>query len=99
MMRQKTYVNSFISEAKRAISKDPLLTADLYEQITSDMATSIGVNEAVYLASLLPSVHFSLDDIQAVEGTIRQGKRYEEFYVNEDKLTELILDTFYEEVQ
>lgn len=99
MMRQKTYVNSFISEAKRAISKDPLLTADLYEQITSDMATSIGVNEAMYLASLLPSVHFSLDDIQAVEGTIRQGKRYEEFYVDEDKLTELILDTFYEEVQ
>lgn len=99
MMRQKTYVNSFISEAKRAISKDPLLTADLYQQLTSDMATSIGVNEAVYLASLLPSVHFSLEDIHAVEGTVRQGARYEEFYVDEEKLMDLILDTFYEEVQ
>lgn len=99
MMRQKTYVNAFISEARRAISKDPLLTADLYQKLTSDMATSIGVNEAVYLASLLPSIHFSLDDIRTVEGTIRQGTRYEEFYVDEDKLLDLILDTFYEEVQ
>lgn len=99
MMRQKTYVNGFISEAKSAISKDPLLTADLYQQLTSDMATSIGVNEAVYLASLLPSIHFSLEDIQTIEGTIKQGKRYEEFYVDEEKLMDLILDTFYEEVQ
>lgn len=98
MSRQKTYATAFISEARRAISKDPLLTADLYQELTADMVTSLGVNEAVYLASLLPSIRFSAEDIVTVEGTVKQGARYEEFYVDEEKLMDLILDTFYDEV-
>ena len=99
MNRQKTYANAFIQEASAAIRKDPLLVADLYQELTSDMATSIGVNEAVYLASLLPSIQFDMEDIQMVEGKIRQGARYEEFYADEEKLMDLILETFYQEVQ
>lgn len=99
MNRQKTYASAFIQEASAAIRKDPLLVADLYQELTSDMATSIGVNEAVYLASLLPSIQFDMEDIQMVEGKIRQGARYEEFYADEEKLMDLILETFYQEVQ
>jgi LCP family protein required for cell wall assembly len=99
MQRQKAYASAFISEAKKEISRNPFLAADLYKDLTDDMVTSLGAKEAVYLMSLLPSVSFSLDQIQAIAGTVKQGSRYEEFYVDEDQLRNLILDVFYEEVE
>ena len=74
------------------------LAVQLYQEITADMVTSIGMDEAVYLASMLPQLKFSVNDIQTVQGTIRQGKKYEEFYADEEALQELILNTFYREV-
>ena len=98
MERQKDYAVSFISAAKRALTKDPTLAVQLYREITADMVTSIGVDEAVYLASMLPQLSFNLDDIQTVQGTIKQGRKYEEYYADEEALQTLILDTFYTEV-
>ena len=98
MERQKGYAVSFIQSAKQALKQDPTLAVQLYQETTSDMVTSIGGDEAVYLISLLPQLQFSADDIQTIQGTTRQGKVYEEFYVDEDALKELILDTFYVEI-
>ena len=47
---------------------------------------------------LLLSMRFSLDDIQMIEGEVKEGTVYEEFYADEDKLMNLILDIFYYEV-
>ena len=97
MERQKGYAVSFIQSAKQALKKNPTLAATLYQDITADMVTNIELDEAVYLASMLPQLQFSAEDIQTVQGTIRQGKKYEEYYADEDALQELILNTFYTE--
>ena len=99
MERQKGYAVSFIQSAKQALKKNPTLAATLYQDITADMVTNIGLDEAVYLASMLPQMRFSAEDIQTVQGTIRQGKKYEEYYADEDALQELILNTFYTEAE
>ena len=99
MERQKGYAVSFIQSAKQALKKNPTLAAALYQDITADMVTNIGLDEAVYLASMLPQMQFSAEDIQTVQGTIRQGKKYEEYYADEDALQELILNTFYTEAE
>lgn len=99
MERQKGYAVSFIQSAKQALKKNPTLAATLYQDITADMVTNIGLDEAVYLASMLPQMRFSAEDIQTVQGTIRQGKKYEEYYADEDALQALILDTFYTEAE
>lgn len=99
MERQKGYAVSFIQSAKQALKKNPTLAATLYQEITADMVTNIGLDEAVYLASMLPQMRFSAEDIQTVQGTIRQGKKYEEYYADEDALQALILDTFYTEAE
>ncbi len=98
MQRQKIYAAAFIGAAKNAVLENPLLVSDMYKELSGDMVTSIGVDEAVYLASLLPSMRFSLDDIQMIEGEVKEGTVYEEFYADEDKLMNLILDIFYYEV-
>ena len=79
MERQKIYVLSFVQEAKKALIRNPMLAAELYQNLTEDMITSIGLDEAVYLASLLPQMTFSANDIQTLKGEIKQSGIYEEF--------------------
>lgn len=98
MERQRVYALSFVEEAKKALLKRPALAAELYQSLTADMVTSIGLDEAVYLASQLPQISFQAQDIQSLSGTIKQGSKYEEFYVDEEALLDTIFDTFYTEV-
>lgn len=99
MERQKQYAISFIGAAKTALRRNPMMAADLYQALTADMVTSIGIDEAVYLASLLPGIRFGADDIQTLAGTVKQADLYEEFYIDEEALLETIFDTFYVEVK
>lgn len=98
MERQKLYVLSFIDEAKKALKRHPALAADLYKGLTADMVTSIGLDEAVYLASLFTDISFGVDDISMLAGETRQGAVYEEFYLDEDALLDTLFNTFYIEV-
>lgn len=98
MERQKIYALSFVEEAKNVLRKKPTLAAELYQNLTRDMVTSISLNEAVYLASMLPEIKFSGEDIQMLSGKLKQGNAYEEFYVDEDALLDTIFDVFYTEV-
>lgn len=99
MARQKQYALAFVGEAKKALKKNPTLAAGLYQDLTADMVTSIGLDEAVYLASLVPGLSFQEGDILMLAGDTRQGAVYEEFYVDEDALLDVIFDTFYTEVR
>ncbi len=99
MERQKQYAIAFVNEAKQAIKKDLTLPFNLYQNLTEDMVTSIGVDEAVYLASLLPGIRFDLEDIQMLAGETKQGSVYEEFYVDEEALLDTVLQVFYTEVK
>lgn len=99
MGRQKQYALSFVSAAKNALKQDIKLPITLYQQLTADMSTSIKMDEAVYLASLLPDISFDEGQIAMLEGTTKQADPYEEFYVDEEALKDLIIETFYTEVE
>lgn len=99
MSRQRQYLLSFVSAAFQAVKKNPALVANMYKELDGQMITSIGVNEATYLASEMIDMGFSSDNICQVEGKTVQGSIYEEFHVDEDKLTQLVIDIFYDEVE
>lgn len=99
MERQKQYALSFVREAKKALSKNPMLAAELYQNLTADMNTSVELDQAVYLASLVPGLSFQADSIQMVAGTTKKGAVYDEFYVDEEALQQTVLNLFYAEVK
>lgn len=99
MARQKQYALSFVNAAKSVVKEDIKLPVTLYQQLTADMSTSIKMDEIVYLASLLPEIKFDADNIMMLEGTTKQAEPYEEFYVDEEALKDLIIETFYAEVE
>lgn len=99
LARQKQYLNSFIGEAKAAAKKDISVAIDLYKAISPQMVTDITVDEVAYLAPLLTDYRFDSDSFYMPEGETVMGEQFEEFYVDEDALYELILEVFYEEVE
>lgn len=97
--RQKQYLSAFIGSAKQAVKKDLSVALNLYGAISSQMVTDVSLDEVAYLAPILVDYQFSSDGFHMLEGETVMGEQFEEFYIDEDALYELILDVFYEEVK
>ena len=97
--RQKQYLNGFIGAAKGAIKKNPTSAVNLYQSVSGQMVTNVSIDEVAYLAPLLAEYQFKSDSFYMPEGETVMGDQFEEFYVDEDALYEMILDVFYEEVK
>lgn len=98
LSRQKQYLEAFIGAAKKAVKEDVSAAADIYQAVVPMMVTDVTIDEAVYLASIFKEYHFDAECFHMVEGETVQGEKFEEFYVDEDALYELVIDIFYEEV-
>ena len=93
--RQKQYATALISQLKTTLKQDFTKALSLYEVSSKYICTDIDVDYALFLASLLPKVDFSSADIIALEGENKYGGAHDEFYVDGDKLKQLVIDTFY----
>lgn len=96
--RQKQYLSAYAKTALEAMKTDITLPVTLYNTISKYMVTDITVDEVSYLATQAAGYHFDSDNIHTLTGINKIGGKYEEFYVDEKALYELILKVFYEEV-
>lgn len=99
LARQKQYLKAFVGAAKQAAKKDITVAVELYQAISAQMVTDITLNEAAYLAPILVDYSFDEEGFYMLKGQTVMGDEFEEFYVDEDALYEMILDVFYEEVK
>ena len=99
LARQKQYLNAFIAQAKSAAKQDISVVMNLYQAIAPMMTTDITMNEVAYLAPILLDYTFDSENFLMLKGETVMGKQFEEFYVDEDALYEMILEVFYEEVE
>lgn len=97
LARQKQYLQAFAAQVKTAVRTDLTLPVKLYGEVTPYMVTDISAEEAVYLAGEAIDYTFSEEDIYSMQGEVKMGELFEEFYQDDTALYELILDVFYEE--
>lgn len=97
--RQKEYLMSFVPTAKSAVKSNITLPVELYQTLSEYMVTDISADEVTYLASEAVQCDFSGDRLHIVSVDVQQGEKYEEYYVKEDELYQMIIDIFYEEVK
>lgn len=95
--RQKAYLQAFIGQAVRAVRQDIMLPLTLYQTITPYMVTDITAQEALHIAGEAVSYSFHEGNLYSLEGEVRMGEIFEEFYPDETALYELVLQVFYEE--
>lgn len=97
--RQKQYLCGFIEAAKQAVHKNVTVVIDLYQAVAPKMITDISLDEAAYLAPVLAEYTFDEEDFRMLPGETVMGEEFEEFYLDEDAMFEMILDIFYEKIQ
>lgn len=96
--RQKQYLTAYAAAAMEAVKKDITLPVTLYNTLSRYMVTDITINEVSYLAVQAAGYHFDSGNIYSLAGETVMGEQFEEFYVDETALYELILKVFYEEI-
>lgn len=97
--RQKQYLTAYAAVALEAMKSDITLPVTLYNKLSKYLVTDISLDEISYLAVQAAGYHFDSDHMYSLEGEVVMGDRYEEFYIDETALYELILKVFYEEVE
>lgn len=99
LQRQKQYMVAYVKQAKEAFRKDPSLPVTVFNTLLSYMTTDVTLDEATYLASEAVQYSFDENSMLTVPGETKSGEQYEEFYVDEEALQQLIIDVFYEKVE
>lgn len=98
LARQKQYLSVFAGTALAEIKKDITLPVSLYQAFKPYTVTDLELDEISYLASQVTGYQFDAGAIYTMEGTTVKGKRFEEFYPDQEALQNLILKVFYREV-
>lgn len=99
--RQKQYALAFAEKAKTVIAKDPSIPIEIFRELEKDgnMCTDITVEDITYLMPEVLGLSFSDDVIQVLPGESVLGENgFAEFYMDEETVEELIINTFYEKV-
>lgn len=97
--RQKQYINAYMKLAAQTMKEDITFPITLYNTIKKYTVTDVTVDEISYLATQASGYTFDSSRLYTLEGEVKKGDTFEEFYVDETALYELILKVFYEEVQ
>ena len=92
------YIKSFMKQALDAMKKDLRLPVQIYNSLEDEMVTSITLEQVTHYATKVLSMQVDKANIVSLKGQPKAGKYYDEFYVDEDALYQLIIDTFYVEV-
>lgn len=98
MERQKQYVKAWIAQAKQAVCEDAFLPFALMQEMGENMLTDLGTARLLCLTRELSACDFSEEEMYILPGEIRMGAKYEEYYPDADKTTELLIKLFYEEI-
>ncbi len=96
LFRQKRYLSAFFEQAKVALKKDPMLVVDVLKQQQAYTQISLTSNEILYLTTELLDCRFDDSSMKILPGQIRKGAKYEEYYLDNDAVLDLLVKTYYE---
>ena len=96
--RQKQYLTLFADKLKAKVKENITFPVTLYSKVQKDLVTSFSLDQITYLAGELLDYNVAVDGFVSISGSSGMGEKFEEFYVDETALKDLIITTFYEKV-
>ncbi|MBQ3006901.1 MAG: LCP family protein [Clostridia bacterium] len=96
MARQRQYMAAFAEKIKSAYQSDDELVLNAYNAITDYTVTDCSITVLSDTAEMLSS--YEIKDIITPEGEIVDSEEYIEFHADNDKLKDLIVNLFYDEI-
>lgn len=95
MQRQQVYLDSFMNTVLAQTKNDITTPVSLFNASAPYSCTNLNPSKICYLSQNMLSHNGMNMTMVSVPGELKKGEVYTEFYVNEDELYKLILDTYY----
>lgn len=97
MARQKQYMTKFIQKALQMTKQDISTPITLFNIARKDnhMITNLNVSRVAYLTTIFSKINFTENSFQTIPGEVVAGEVHAEYYVDDEVLYQMILDTFY----
>jgi len=95
MERQREYMNGYVEALNTKLAASSSFVIETYEQIAPYVVSDCSVNVLSTLVNRFSE--YTMGEIISPEGKNVQGKKFMEFYVDEDALHKLVLELFYTE--
>lgn len=95
LRRQEQYISAYFEKMKASGNKNAAQVLALYDSISEYLVTSVD-----FSGILTELTEYEYDDsrLYTVPGETKMGETFEEFYVDEDALYDMIIQIFYEEI-
>jgi anionic cell wall polymer biosynthesis LytR-Cps2A-Psr (LCP) family protein len=93
--RQSSYINAYIEKLQSMLPDQITDIWETLEDIDHFIQTSVTKNKYLQYANLLNAIEYGEGDFIKLPGEDVNGEDYDEFYVDEDALRELVVDLFY----
>lgn len=97
--RQKEFMISFMEKVKEKTKENISFPLKLYNKVQKNIVTSISIEELTYLVNSMLGYDFSISNMLSVQGKSVMGTENEEFYVDDEKLKQMVIDVFYDKIQ
>ncbi len=98
MQRQKAYLESFASKVLTMTKEKITTPLDVFNTASPYVCTNIDAPKVSYFTTTMLQASFKGFEIENVPGELKDGGKYAEFYVDEEKFFELFLNTYYKPV-
>ncbi len=99
LARQKQYLMAFANQSVVLAKKDITFPLTVYHTLSDYMVTDVSPVRIAYLTTELLGYSFHTDSLYSLQGeTVTGGGGFEEFYVDDEALYDLIIRLFYEKV-
>lgn len=95
--RDKQFLEGFVNQAKDKIDEDYLFPYHLYKECGEHIYTNLSTDRILMLLMLVKDLEVQDVRFCNLPGETKMGEEYEEFYIDEDGLLDLIIELFYEE--
>ena len=95
LRRQEQYITAYMEKLESVTAGNTQKAIEIYESIEKYIVTNITYAE---LLAELSDYEFDPNGIYTIPGNTQMGEKFEEFYVDDEALYELILQVCYEEV-
>ncbi|MBR3646346.1 MAG: LCP family protein [Lachnospiraceae bacterium] len=99
MARQQQYITAFANQIVPSIRKDVTVPVDLFNHASEYTVTDLNSSRITYLASSIATTYSGLEFISA-PGKVKLNKKtgYAEYIIDYKAMYDIILDTFYTQV-
>ena len=100
MARQKQYISAMFAKILDKTKEDATFPVKLMDVLRDYTVTDLDSSKISYLATTCLNYEFDTENIYTLSGeTVENEEGYEEFYVDEDSLKDLIFELFYEKIE